>query len=123
MCAERLSAWEQEVFANRLENEGITWLLLEADDDTTCDILGDCLGPAAACIDAQREKGKMTLVHCWAGVNRSVAVVVGYMAFHYGMTLLQAFEQVVRCRGEVLTNYHFRELLCRRWVEKEQESA
>ncbi len=121
MCAERVSPWDREVFSNRLLTEGIKWLLLEVDDNDTCDVL-EGLGATAECIAEQRRRGKKTLVHCWAGVNRSAAIVVGYMAFYANMTLLEAFEQVVRCRGEVLTNWHFRELLVRAWVAKEHES-
>merc|ERR1712217_893576 len=64
-------------------------------------------------ITAQIQLGRRVLVNCWAGENRSPAIVVGFLAQRQGMPLVDAFRLVMAKRGSIINNYYFRYLLVR----------
>eukprot|EP00475_Leptophrys_vorax_P016680 TRINITY_DN23172_c0_g3_i1.p1 TRINITY_DN23172_c0_g3~~TRINITY_DN23172_c0_g3_i1.p1 ORF type:complete len:221 (-),score=46.48 TRINITY_DN23172_c0_g3_i1:127-789(-) len=51
---------------------------------------------------AHNKKQGIVLVHCSGGVNRSPTVVIGYLMCHRGMTMLEAYNHVVKCRPKSL---------------------
>ncbi|MFZ4577034.1 MAG: dual specificity protein phosphatase family protein [Myxococcota bacterium] len=55
--------------------------------------------PAAIVAIAElRAAGRVTYVHCSAGVNRSPTVAIGYLMQHNGLSLDQAWQQVTTRR-------------------------
>ena len=62
------------------------------------------------------------LIHCWAGVNRSAAILICYLCLESGMPLLDAFSSVQEKRGMILTNWEFRKQLAVAWVKRTKES-
>ena len=55
-------------------------------------------------LDSTRAAGRKTLVHCFCGINRSAAVVAGYLVEREGVELAQAIRQIVGARGAAFTN-------------------
>ncbi len=52
------------------------------------------LDDAVAAVDASRRDGRVTYVHCTAGINRSPTVVIAYLVTHGGFDLDTAWELV-----------------------------
>jgi hypothetical protein len=109
LCPEKL---EDESLDNQLRADGINFLRIPAEDNASYDILQH-LPLVTETIERTRKRDMKTLVQCWAGVNRSAALVVGYMNAHREFTLSEAFRQTVTLRGEVLLNENFRAQLAR----------
>ena len=90
-------------------------MVLNAEDDELYDITL-C---ARFCSDfiAYHQVAGGCLVHCWAGVNRSAAVVVCFMSLHAKVVALEdAFKQATRMRGAILCNQAFRRKIAEAWV-------
>ena len=51
------------------------------------------------------------LINCWAGVNRSAAVAIGYLTLWQKRDLLVTFREAMMRRGTVLNNRYFRQRL------------
>lgn len=60
-------------------------------------------------IEEARRGGGNVLVHCSAGSNRSVALVVAYVMVHKQIGPLSAVKLVYNVRKLILTNVGFRE--------------
>lgn len=58
-------------------------------------------------LDGGREKGEGVLVHCLAGVSRSVTVTIAYLMFSQGMTLNEAYDFVKARKANVSPNFNF----------------
>jgi hypothetical protein len=86
---------------------------LHANDAKDFDIVAKPLPQACDFIESHLQAGRCVLVNCYAGENRSVAVVVGFLVFRKGRPLLETIQHVMAVRGRVLTNRHFRYLLVR----------
>eukprot|EP01051_Picozoa_sp_SAG22_P009255 SAG22_NODE_759_length_7426_cov_15.767572_5_plen_236_part_00 len=65
------------------------------------------LEPAAAFIEQCRSSGGRCLVHCVAGMSRSVSLCLGYLMLHSGMSLAAAFRHVKQRRTIVCPNPGF----------------
>jgi predicted protein tyrosine phosphatase len=104
LCKERLPQEDEDHMREQHKLLHIKTIIVDAQDTDDYDILKH-LQTVEFAVDGGR-----TLVCCWAGVNRSAALVVGYM-LRMGMDLLEAFKAVQHTRGEILTNSHFRRLL------------
>jgi hypothetical protein len=62
-------------------------------------------------IDSQQQAGRITYVHCLAGMNRSGMVVTAYLMFKHNWARDQALEFVQRKRPQVLPNPSLMRLL------------
>ena len=51
-------------------------------------------------LDKELKKGRKVLVHCYAGAQRSAALVVMYLIFKYGMKPDQAIQKVKKLRPQ-----------------------
>lgn len=58
-------------------------------------------------IDEAREKEHGVLVHCLAGISRSVTVTVAYLMQKKHMTLNEAYDHVKRCKPNISPNFNF----------------
>jgi dual specificity MAP kinase phosphatase len=58
-------------------------------------------------INRNRQRGTGVLVHCQAGISRSAAFVIGYLMENGGMTLDQAYQQVLSRRSVISPNLSF----------------
>ncbi|MCP4200798.1 MAG: dual specificity protein phosphatase family protein, partial [bacterium] len=117
LCPEQLDEQETATLRDTLHTHQIELQMIAANDDWKYDILQH-LPSLAATVEAALAQSKKVLVSCWAGVNRSAALVVGYMNLVRNVPLLDAFRETVRLRGEIVVNGHFRSLLARAALSK-----
>ena len=64
-------------------------------------------------LEQQREHLRPCLLHCFAGMNRSVALAVAYLLLKERMTLRSAVRLLAERRGWVLSNDGFMHQLVR----------
>lgn len=57
--------------------------------------------------DEARKNGKGVLVHCLAGISRSVTVTVAYLMGTEGMSLNEAYDFVKSCKPNISPNFNF----------------
>ena len=57
--------------------------------------------------DEAREKKSGVLVHCLAGISRSVTVTVAYIMHKLALSLNDAFDYVKRCKSNIAPNFNF----------------
>ncbi|XP_013401357.1 dual specificity protein phosphatase 7 [Lingula anatina] len=62
---------------------------------------------AISFIDEAREKGCGVLVHCLAGVSRSVTVTVAYLMQRCHLSLNDAYDYVKKCKPNISPNFNF----------------
>jgi len=74
-------------------HQGVKYYVAAADDVPTYDIRGDIVG-AVKFIQKGVLSGEKVLVHCHAGVSRSVTIVVAYLMICRGHTLSSALGSV-----------------------------
>jgi hypothetical protein len=58
-------------------------------------------------LDEGREKGNGVLVHCLAGVSRSVTVTIAYLMSSQNLTLNEAYDFVKARKSNVSPNFNF----------------
>ncbi|GFR88912.1 dual specificity protein phosphatase [Elysia marginata] len=58
-------------------------------------------------IDEARDKQEGVLVHCLAGISRSVTVTVAYLMSREKMSLNHAYDHVKRCKPNISPNFTF----------------
>ena len=99
----------------------LEFLSIEATDRPDYDLLGQHLSEAADFLErvgaagesAPAQAGAGALVHCFAGVNRSAALVVAFVVTKLRWSLLRTLRHVHERRPIVLTNLSFRLQLIR----------
>eukprot|EP01083_Nonionella_stella_P147818 467000_1 len=85
---------------------------IDAADSTDYNIVQKHSAECIAFVDQCRKQNGRCLIHCFAGVNRSVTMTVVYLMHYYPhYTLLQSIEHVVKRRPSVLYNKGFRKQL------------
>jgi hypothetical protein len=109
LCPEQVEATDMDVLVQGHRKAGIEVKVLFALDQYDYDILQH-LDVLSSSVAENLRKHNKTLVCCWAGVNRSVALVMGYMLSR-GAPLVAVWKSILSQRGMVLTNMHFRQLL------------
>ena len=57
--------------------------------------------------DEAREKCCGVLVHCLAGISRSVTVTVAYLMFSRHLSLNDAYDVVKKCKPNISPNFNF----------------
>lgn len=75
--------------------------------DTRESNLIDYFDSVADAIEETRQKGGKSLVHCVAGVSRSVSLVLAYLIKYSEMSLKEAFHHVRSVRPQVRPNLGF----------------
>ena len=124
LCAENLKDIpEGEHLPQRLKEAGIAYKEELAQDSAQFNIVTELFPSAFKFIEEQLYTGGKVLVNCWGGVNRSGAVVVGFMALQRDVPLVKAVERTMTGRGTVLTNRNFRLLLVRAVLSHDQQRA
>lgn len=61
--------------------------------------------------DEGRDNSKGVLVHCLAGVSRSVTITVAYLMYKLNLSLNDAFNLVRNRKSNIAPNFHFMEQL------------
>lgn len=96
---------------NVFERDGhIKYLQIPITDHWSQDLAGH-FPNAIKFIDEARSKGVGVLVHCLAGVSRSVTVTLAYIMFARALSLNDAFSLVRARKPDVSPNFHFMEQL------------
>lgn len=108
-----LSQFGDEWLTQQLGEKGIAYKAIVCSDNRRYDIVSEVFPEAFEFIAAQMKLGRHVIVNCWAGENRSPAVVVGFLVQRRGMTVLDAFRHVTAMRGSIINNRYFRYLLIR----------
>jgi len=73
--------------------------------------VGAILIPRLFVSDEARSNQKGVLVHCLAGVSRSVTITVAYLMYKMNLSLNDAFNLVRSRKANVAPNFHFMEQL------------
>jgi hypothetical protein len=73
----------------------------------------DTFERAAALIGGWHAAGKRVLVHCYAGVSRSVSAVIFYLMRAQGLSYAEALARIRAVRPEAFPNPGFTVALCR----------
>lgn len=69
--------------------------------------LGSFFNDAIAFIDEARAKKCGVLVHCLAGISRSVTVTVAYLMKSHRLSLNDAYDFVKKCKPNISPNFNF----------------
>ena len=95
-----------------LQSQHVEVLNIPALDEESYPLLTRHLPLFTKFLTARFREGKAVLVNCQAGVNRSVALVVGFLVEAFGLPLLDAVFYVRRRRGKpILLNEGFQQQL------------
>eukprot|EP01039_Chlorochromonas_danica_P002911 gene2911-3178_t len=73
------------------------------------------LPSAMAFIDQVVDEGGRVLVHCYAGISRSAAVVIAWLMQRFQWNYDKAFLHVLSCRRKICPNNHFAKTLRELW--------
>eukprot|EP00755_Sulcionema_specki_P034978 Sspe_Gene.104004::Locus_79880_Transcript_2_2_Confidence_0.500_Length_1044::g.104004::m.104004/K14165/K14165; atypical dual specificity phosphatase len=93
--------------AGRVERDGVTVLLLPAEDSPEYPLLDRHLEDVIAFIRTGLGGGGRVLVHCMAGVSRSATLVAAYVMREYGVSWREADYLLSRRRPIVCPNSGF----------------
>ena len=113
VCADKMKG-KYEQLPIQLADAGIQQHILWAWDREYFPIINVAEHVADA-IDASLSKPQKNgvLIHCYAGVNRSAAVMIYFLTTRRELPLVTAIEQVMEKRGTILTNIGFQKQLVR----------
>ena len=113
VCADQMKG-KYEQLPIQLADAGIQQHILWAWDREYFPIINVAEHVADA-IDASLSKPQKNgvLIHCYAGVNRSAAVMIYFLTTRRELPLVTAIEQVMKKRGTILTNIGFQKQLVR----------
>ena len=65
------------------------------------------LPEAFSFIEDARERGEKVLVHCHAGMSRSVTIILAYLMKYYDHSLESAYDFVKQRKGDIAPNFSF----------------
>jgi len=114
LCPEYLpkaEAEDGEALDKRLASAGIAFKSIPAKDRRHYDIVAKTFPQAFDFIDSFA--GRRVLICCYGGVNRSAAVLVGFLVLRRQVDLISAVQAAMEARGTILTNRSFRHMLVR----------
>ena len=113
VCADQMKG-KYEQLPIQLADAGIQQHILWAWDREYFPIINVAEHVADA-IDASlsNDQKNGVLIHCYAGVNRSAAVMIYFLTTRRELPLVTAIEQVMKKRGTILTNIGFQKQLVR----------
>ena len=110
LCPEMISGEYAELPAD-LAQASIIYIAWPAKDSIDFDFVHKVLRAGIGELLHCRLTHSNVLINCWAGVNRSAAVAIGYLTMWQQRDLLETFREAMRQRGTVLNNRSFRQLL------------
>lgn len=98
-------------FRDTPEGATIEYLSVALFDDPEADLLG-VLPSVIEFVTCAQQQGGRVLVHCYAGLSRSVALVAGcLLAAHHDLSVVEAIEMIKRSRAFSHPNIGFRHQL------------
>lgn len=80
-------------------------------DDNCSHNLAQFFPQAISFIEKARNERAAVLVHCWAGISRSVTVCLAYLMYSLRCPLDEAFDRLLKQNGTIAPNFHFMEAL------------
>lgn len=86
--------------------EGFVYKQIAVEDKLDVDMMQHLSG-AFQFIEEARECGHRVLVHCHAGMSRSVTIILAYLMKYYSHTLESALEYVKQRKPDVSPNFSF----------------
>ena len=95
-----------EWYSQHLENEDFKYLAIDALDNPVYDLTKhykQCFD----FLDICKQENRSVLVHCMQGVNRSAAIVVGYLCDRCNLPLESVLKEVAMRRADILSNNGF----------------
>lgn len=92
--------------ANAFEGHGLKYMKIPIEDHWSQN-LASFFPQAIAFIDEARQKRVGVLVHCLAGVSRSVTVTLAYLMQKHKLPLNEAYDLVKRRKANIAPNFNF----------------
>ncbi|VDO21346.1 unnamed protein product [Haemonchus placei] len=87
------------------DNPAYHYLRISVDDNSSHNL--SQYFPAIAFIDAAARSGDACLVHCLAGISRSVTICLAYLMAKNKWSLEDAYDLVLRRNASIAPNFHF----------------
>lgn len=91
---------------NQFIEHGFTYKQIAVEDSHEVDMLS-YLPEAFQFIEDAKFRGEKVLVHCHAGMSRSVTVIIAYLMKYYSHTLDSAYEFVKQRKPNISPNFSF----------------
>lgn len=91
---------------NYFEDQNVTYMRI-AVADTGSQKLSQHFKEAFAYIEQARKNNCCILIHCMAGISRSVTLTIGYLMYHFGMSLQGGYQYVKERRPAISPNLNF----------------
>ena len=91
---------------NNFVAAGLSYKQISVEDSHDVNMLQH-LPEAFQFIEEARMSGQRVLVHCHAGMSRSVTVILAYLMKHYNHTLDSAYEHVKQIKSDISPNFSF----------------
>nr|CDJ86052.1 Dual specificity phosphatase domain containing protein [Haemonchus contortus] len=88
------------------DNPAYHYLRISVDDNSSHN-LSQYFPEAIAFIDAAARSGDACLVHCLAGISRSVTICLAYLMAKNKWSLEDAYDLVLRRNASIAPNFHF----------------
>ncbi|KAK6060132.1 dual specificity phosphatase, catalytic domain protein [Cooperia oncophora] len=88
------------------DNPAYHYLRISVDDNSSHN-LSQYFPEAIAFIDAAARAGDACLVHCLAGISRSVTICLAYLMAKNKWSLEDAYDLVLRRNASIAPNFHF----------------
>lgn len=92
--------------ANAFEGHGLKYMKIPIEDHWSQN-LASFFPQAIAFIDEARQKRVGVLVHCLAGVSRSVTVTLAYLMQKHKLPLNEAYDLVKKRKANIAPNFNF----------------
>lgn len=103
---------------NRFEGKGVNYKRIPV-SDTGTQKLSNKFEEAFQFIEEARKNNAVILIHCMAGISRSVTLTIAYIMAHFNLTMQNAYQYVKDKRPAISPNLNFMGQL----VEFEQQCA
>ena len=108
LCPDAMSREERYSLFQGLDKHGVRHCEIDARDDKTYDLVAHAVPKALDFVKRFYDTGDPVLVHCYGGINRAPFISVALVMLLEKLQLCASLRSVVRKRGKVLTNRHFR---------------
>lgn len=85
---------------------GVDYLQLGL-DDSPLERISNTFPTTNKFIDKHLSRGNRVLVHCYAGISRSAAIVIAYLMYKYNMPFMEMYNYAKSKRGIINPNFGF----------------